>query len=137
MEKFNPVIEESEDKYLLEFLRCFFVQFEKQFSYLHLDSFEDGFWFRFFVFVMQKYFDFHSFKVLSRREFLMKETFHERIIFVKKDALEVPMEIVLEKAQVIQTCIVFEDKNFYSIDPRETIWEKDFDAFFYYLFYIL
>lgn len=137
MDKFNPVIEESQDKYLVEFLKCFFIQFEKQFSYLHLDSFEDGFWVRFFVFVMQKYFDFHSFKILSRREFLIKESFHERILFVKKDSDDVPIEIVLEKAQLIQTCIVFEDKNFYSIDARETIWEKDFDAFFYYLFYIL
>jgi hypothetical protein len=116
-----------------EFMKCFLIQFNKPHSYLYIQNFLNDGWIEFFKYGMEVLFSYCSCCLITRNEFLIKETFHERIIFIRRD--ETPMEIVLEKAQLVQTCLVFEDSNFYSIVDKEVDTEA-YESLIYYFFYL-
>jgi hypothetical protein len=118
---------------LVDFMHCFFIRFEKKNSYLYLNEFSEDGWSMFLVHTMKVLYSHHRYSVISRKELLKKESFHERVIFVKKD--ETPLDLVLTKAQQIQTCLVIEDKNIYSIHETE-IGQNLINDLIYYFFYI-
>jgi hypothetical protein len=118
---------------LKEFMRCFFIQFEKQNSYLYLNHFIENGWTDFFQYTMQVLFSYNKSCRITRKEFINKETFHERLIILQKD--DTPLEYVLTKAQQVQCCLVIEDKNIYSIEDKQ-INAPMFENLIYYYLYI-
>jgi hypothetical protein len=74
---------------------------------------------------------------LTRKEFLLKESFPERLIIIQKS--DEPIEILLEKIQWIECCVLIEDRNIYSVLNNECINKemRTFDDLFYYFFYTL
>lgn len=125
---------ESKEILIHEFIRCFMIQFEKMNSYLYLHSFLDNGWVEFFKYAMEVLFSYQKFQIISRKDFLNKESFHERLIFVKKD--DTPLEFVLTKAQLVNVCLIFEDQNNYSIidTPMDPAYYEHLIYYFFYLF---
>jgi hypothetical protein len=116
-----------------EFMRCFFIQFDKQNSYLYLNSFVENGWTEFIQYTMEVLFSYNKCCKISRKDFLKKESFHERIIMIERD--ETPLEYVLTKAQQVECCLVIEDKNVYSIEDKE-IDNSLLEHLIYYYLYI-
>jgi len=124
---------ESIDK-MKDFLTSFMIEFNKRDSVLFLDKFYENGWNNTFIKLMTSYYGYESFKEISRKDFLRKEHFPERIILIKYSDVE-PLEWVMHKVQAIQTCFMIEDKNIYSLDNIEV--NLNISDLFYYLFYFL
>jgi hypothetical protein len=111
------------------------IEFDKRNFILYLDRFVENGLNDFLVEMMKRMYGYHSFKVMTRREFLLKESFPERLILIQKS--EEPMEILLEKIQWIECCVLIEDRNIYSVENREMDNCISFEDLFYYFFYVL
>ena len=121
---------------MIDFMRCFFLEFERLNYVLYLDKFLEGGWNDFFVECMKRFYGYSSFKILNRREFLLKESFPERLLLIKKS--EEPLDIVLEKLKWVNSCVIIEDKNIYSVENNHIICNQTkIEDLFFYLFYIL
>jgi hypothetical protein len=121
------------------FIRCFLLEFDKRYNLLYLDVFLENGLNDFLMECMKQVYGYSSYKVLTRREFIEKECFPERLIFIKRGETnkDEPLEIVLEKLRYMECCIVIEDKNIYSIENCELFPYVTFQDFFYYFFYTL
>jgi hypothetical protein len=120
---------------VVDFIRCFMIEFDKMNFILYLDRFLENGLNDFFIEAMKRIYGYHSFKVLSRKEFLQKESFPERLIVIKKS--DEPMEILLEKIRWLECCVLIEDQNIYSVENREMDNCISFEDLFYYFFYVL
>lgn len=120
---------------VVDFIRCFMIEFDRKNFILYLERFMENGLNDFLVEMMKRIYGYHSFKILSRREFLLKESFPERLILIKKS--DEPMEILLEKIQWLECCVLIEDKNIYSVENREICSYISFEDLFYYFFYVL
>ena len=123
------------DKTVSDFIRCFMIEFDRKNFILYLDCFVENGLNEFLIEAMKRIYGYHSFKILTRREFLLKESFPERLIVIKRS--EEPIEILLEKIQWLECCVLIEDKNIYSVENREIGYSDSFDDLFYYFLYIL
>lgn len=126
-------IQEDQMNCLIEFMRSFFIRFEKQNSYLYLNQFEKNGWSEFLKYSMEVLFSYHQTVTVTRKEFLKKESFHERVIFVRQD--DTPLDLVLTKAQQVEVCLVMEDQNVYSVNDIEMD-ANSFENLVYYFFYV-
>jgi hypothetical protein len=124
----------DDEMYWKEFLKCFMVEFQNQHKVLYLDSFIENGWNDFFVECMKKLYAFHSFKIMTRKEFLQKEKFTERLILIKHSP--VPLELVLEKANLVSCCLVIEDRNFYTL-PNADLMNYSFEDLVCFLFSVI
>jgi hypothetical protein len=134
---------------VVDFIRCFMIDFEKKNYVMYLDRFVENGLNDFFVEAMKRIYGYHSFKVLTRKEFLQKETFSERILLIQKS--DEPMDILLEKIQMLECCVLIEDRNIYSVSNKECMKDTNkecmfrdtnkemgsFEDLFYYFFYVL
>jgi hypothetical protein len=127
-------IENGKEEMIIEFLKCFMVEFSNYSKILFLDQFIPGGWNDLLIEIMKNLYGFHQFKILTRKEFIQKEKITERILFIKFSPVH--LDLVLEKAQATNCCLVIEDKNGYSIHNRD-LTKYDFKDFIYYLFYCL
>lgn len=123
---------DSKETFLTEFMRCFFIQFDKQNSYLYLNSFVENGWTEFIQYAMEVLFSYNKCCKISRKEFIKKESFHERMIMIERD--ETPLEYVLAKAQQVECCLVIEDKNIYSIEDKQINVSLLENLIYYYLY---
>lgn len=123
------------NKSMVDFIRCFMIEFDKRNFILYLDRFVENGLNDFLVEAMKRMYGYHSFKVMTRREFLLKESFPERLIVIRRS--EEPMEILLEKIQWLECCVLIEDRNIYCVENREMDGCISFEDLFYYFFYVL
>lgn len=120
---------------VVDFIRCFMIEFDRKNFILYLDRFVEKGLNDFLVEAMKQMYGYHSFKVMTRREFLLKESFPERLIVIRRS--DEPMEILLEKIQWLECCVLIEDKNIYSVENREICSYISFEDLFYYFLYVL
>jgi hypothetical protein len=125
---------------VIDFIRCFMIDFEKKNYVMYLDRFVENGLNDFFVEAMKRIYGYQSFKVLTRKEFLQKETFSERILLIQKS--DEPMDILLEKIQMLECCVLIEDRNIYAVSNKEcmSVTNKEMGSFedlFFYFFYVL
>lgn len=120
---------------LVSFLRSFMIDFDRMNYVMYLDKFLPNGFNQFLVELMKRVYGYHSFKEMSRREFLQKESYPERLILIRKS--EEPIEMLLEKIRWINSCVLIEDKNIYSIQNEEFYCDDLFENLFYYFFYSL
>lgn len=123
----------DKESLLVDFMRSFFISFEKSNSYLYFNKFQEHGWIEFIQFTMQVLFSYQHSRMITRKEFLKKESFHERVLFILED--ETPMDLVLVKAQQVEICLIMEDKNYCSLIDIE-IDSKLFENIIYYFFYV-
>lgn len=123
------------NKSVVDFIRCFMIEFDRKNFILYLDRFVEKGLNDFLLETMKQMYGYHSFKVMTRREFLLKESFPERLIVIRRS--EEPMEILLEKIQWLECCVLIEDRNIYSLENREMDECISFEDLFYYFFYVL
>ena len=114
-----------------EFLKCFMVEFQNQQKILYLDCFFENGWTDFLIQCMKELYGFHSYKEMTRKEFLQKEKFTERLILIRYSP--VPLELVMEKANCVSCCLVIEDKNFYTL-PNADLSDFSFSDLVHFLF---
>jgi len=110
------------------------LQFDKKNNILYLDEFMDHGLNDLFIEIMKNIYSYSSYKILTRREFIQKESFPERLILIKKS--EEPIEIIVEKMEYLHCCMIVEDQNIYSLE-NQSISFINFDQLFYYYFYTL
>ena len=123
---------------LFDFFKSFVFEFSKQSSVLFLNRFVEGGWNDLFVEWMKEMYDYSSYRILSRKEFLKKETFPERLLLITKDTeFLIPLDLVMQKVDFLKCCVVIEDQNCYSIDNACVVYENFFEKVFYFLFYCL
>lgn len=114
-----------------DFLRCFLVEFQNQNKILYLDKFIENGWNDFLIQCMKELYGFHGYKEMTRKEFIKKEKFTERLILIRYSP--VPMELVMEKANLVSCCLVIEDQNFYTL-PNSDLFEFSFSDLVHFLF---
>jgi hypothetical protein len=135
-------------EYLMDFMKCFMIRFDKMNSYLYIHDKKENGWIEFLKYAMEVLFSYNTQITISRKEFLKKESFHERILFVSKDQTGgsitehlTPLDLILVKAQHVETCIVFEDDSMqdssYCYLKDIEIDEKYYEPLIYYFFYLL
>ena len=125
----------SENQLLMEFMKCFLLEFQPRDKILYLDNFHANGWNDFVIQCMREIYGYSCYKEMNRKEFLQKESFPERVILIHKS--DEPLELVVEKIQWINCCFVIEDKNHYSIHNEGVLNYISFENIFYYLFYTL
>jgi hypothetical protein len=147
--RFNDTFDLLNHHGLIGFMRSFTISFDKMNYVLYLNRFIEEGLNCFFIQWMKQMYGYHSFSLLSRKEFLQKESFHERLILVHRSQnensshklqernLEEPLDILLEKIRFINCCVVIEDDNIYSLENKKILSNIKFEDLFYYFFYIL
>ena len=130
----NPFLDFQENVYIKDFLKCFLIEFLKRNSIVYLDKFITNGLNDLTIQIMNEFYNYSTYKVLTRKEFLQKESFPERLILIQKS--EEPLDIVIDKINMVQCCFIIEDKNMYSITNNEIIEDNIIEKLFYYLFYI-
>jgi hypothetical protein len=115
-----------------EFFKCFMVEFYNPSKILYLDKFIENGWNDFLIYCMKKLYSFHGYKEMTRKEFLQKEKFTERIIFIRYCPISI--DLVIEKANFVSCCLVIEDKNFYTL-PNTDLFNYSFEDIIHFLFY--
>jgi len=121
-----------------DFIKCFILEFMRRDSVLYLDKFIPNGWNDLIIQMMKEMYGYSCYKEMNRRDFLQKEKFPERVILIKKSGeSDLPLEMIMEKAQFTECCFVIEDKNFYSIENYDILSYVSFEKIFYYLFYVL
>ena len=114
-----------------EFLKCLMMEFQNQNKILFLDQFIENGWNDFLIQMMKELYGFHGYKEMTRKEFLQKEKFTERLILIKYSP--VPMDLLMEKANLVSCCLVIEDKNFYTL-PNNDLLNIKFSDLVHFLF---
>jgi hypothetical protein len=119
---------------LFDFMKSFMFEFSKSDSVLFLSKFIPNGWNQFFMEWMNEMYPFSSYRIISRKELLKKETFPERLLIITKD--ETPMDLIMEKISFLKCCLIIEDQNCYSIENECVLYENFFEKVFYFLFYV-
>jgi hypothetical protein len=120
---------------LFDFMKSMIYEFSKRDSILFVSKFIENGWNDFFIQWMTEMYPFASYRILSRKELLKKESFPERLLLITKD--ETPLEIVMEKISFLKCCVVVEDHNCYSIENDCVLYENFFEKVFYFLLYVV